>query len=85
MNDIASKEAQEAYVNSLYRMTQEQLIAEVMRVQGAAAELVKTEFERGYRLGHLDGWQSSYEGFNSELGCSKDEYEDIVDDDFGQR
>ena len=40
MNDIASKEAQEAYVNSLYRMTQEQLIAEVMRVQGEAAKLI---------------------------------------------
>ena len=45
MNDIASKEAQEAYVNSLYRMTQEQLIAEVMRVQMAAADLIKREVE----------------------------------------
>ena len=43
MSDTASKEAQEAYVNSLYRMTQEQLIAEVMRVQMAAADLIKQE------------------------------------------
>ena len=45
MSDTASKETQEAYVNSLYRMTQEQLIAEVMRVQMAAADLIKAEVE----------------------------------------
>lgn len=40
---FAAKSAQEAYVESLQRMTVEQLIAEVMRVQIAAAELIKTE------------------------------------------
>ena len=45
MSDTASKEAQEAYVNSLYRMTYEQLIAEVMRVQMAAADLIKQEVQ----------------------------------------
>ena len=45
MSDTASKEAQEAYVNSLYRMNQEQLIAEVMRVQMAAADLIKQEVQ----------------------------------------
>lgn len=39
----AAKTAQEAYVESLQRMTVEQLIAEVMRVQIAAAELIKQE------------------------------------------
>ena len=39
----AAKSAQEAYVESLQRMTVEQLIAEVMRVQMAAAELIKQE------------------------------------------
>ena len=39
----AEKNAQEAYVESLQRMTVEQLIAEVMRVQIAAAELIKQE------------------------------------------
>ena len=39
----AEKTAQEAYVKSLYAMNQEQLIAEVMRVQIAAAELIKAE------------------------------------------
>lgn len=39
----AAKSAQEAYVESLQRMTVEQLIAEVMRVQIAAAELIKQE------------------------------------------
>ena len=50
MNDIASKEAQEAYVNSLYRMTQEQLIAEVMRVQGEAAKLITAISEENAAL-----------------------------------
>ena len=45
MSELANKAAQEAYVNSLYRMTQEQLIAEVMRVQMAAADLIKREVE----------------------------------------
>ena len=45
MSELANKAAQEAYVNSLYRMTQEQLIAEVMRVQMAAADLIKAEVE----------------------------------------
>lgn len=39
----AQRSAQEAYVESLYAMNQEQLIAEVMRVQIAAAELIKQE------------------------------------------
>ena len=39
----AQRSAQEAYVESLQRMTVEQLIAEVMRVQIAAAELIKAE------------------------------------------
>lgn len=39
----AEKTAQEAYVESLQRMNVEQLIAEVMRVQIAAAELIKQE------------------------------------------
>ena len=45
MSELANKAAQEAYVNSLYRMTQEQLIAEVMRVQMAAADLIKQEVQ----------------------------------------
>ena len=45
MSELANKAAQEAYVNSLYRMTQEQLIAEVMRVQMDASELIKAEVE----------------------------------------
>lgn len=39
----AQRSAQEAYVERLQRMTVEQLIAEVMRVQIAAAELIKQE------------------------------------------
>ena len=39
----AQRSAQEAYVESLQRMTVEQLIAEVMRVQIAAADLIKQE------------------------------------------
>lgn len=39
----AEKTAQQAYVESLQRMTVEQLIAEVMRVQIAAADLIKQE------------------------------------------
>lgn len=48
MSEMANKAAQEAYVNSLYRMNQEQLIAEVMRVQGEAARMItalSTELE----------------------------------------
>lgn len=48
MTELAQKAAQEAYVNSLYRMNQEQLIAEVMRVQGEAARMItalSTELE----------------------------------------
>ena len=50
MNDIASKEAQEAYVNSLYRMTYEQLVAEVMRVQAEAAKLITAISEENAAL-----------------------------------
>jgi len=51
----AAKNAQEAYVNSLYTMTVEQLIAEVMRVQMEAAKLIQevTE-ERDAALAKLD-------------------------------
>ena len=49
MSELANKAAQEAYVSSLYRMTQEQLIAEVMRVQEAAARLIKDELEEECR------------------------------------
>lgn len=45
MSELANKAAQEAYVNSLYRMNQEQLIAEVMRVQMAATDLIKQEVQ----------------------------------------
>jgi ABC-type nitrate/sulfonate/bicarbonate transport system substrate-binding protein len=41
----AAKNAQEAYVNSLYAMNTDQLIAEVMRVQMEAAKLIQQEIE----------------------------------------
>ena len=90
MSDLANKAAQEAYVNSLYRMTQEQLIAEVMRVQGAAAELVKAEFERGYRQGHRDGWGMTADGYNAcadgnGTPISNEEYLSNQDQDFEER
>jgi hypothetical protein len=51
----AAKNAQEAYVNSLYAMNTDQLIAEVMRVQMEAAKLIQevTE-ERDAALAKLD-------------------------------
>ena len=79
MSELANKAAQEAYVNSLYRMTQEQLIAEVMRVQGAAAELVKAEWERGYRMGHRDGWSMTADGYNA---CADGRGERISDEEY---
>jgi len=48
----AEKTAQEAYVESLQRMTVEQLIAEVMRVQIAAAELIKTLIKNALYLAY---------------------------------
>ena len=58
MSELANKAAQEAYVNSLYRMNQEQLIAEVMRVQMAAADLIKQEAqsERNACIAQLEEW-----------------------------
>lgn len=55
MSELASKSAQEAYVNSLYAMNTDQLIAEVMRVQMEAAKLIQevTE-ERDAALAKLD-------------------------------
>jgi hypothetical protein len=40
MSDTASKDAQKAYIDSLYRMTYEQLVAEVMRVHSEAHRLI---------------------------------------------
>lgn len=40
MSDLANDVAKEAYINGLYRMTYEQLVSEVMRVQGEAAKLI---------------------------------------------
>lgn len=81
----AQRSAQEAYVESLQRMTVEQLIAEVMRVQMAAADLIKQEYRRGYEEGHLDGWESSSEGFNSELGCEEQDYKDLFNSNVTER
>jgi hypothetical protein len=41
----AAKDAQKAYVESLYAMNTDQLIAEVMRVQMEAAKLIQQEIE----------------------------------------
>ena len=61
MSELANKAAQEAYVNSLYRMNQEQLIAEVMRVQMAAADLIKQEVraERNSCIAQLEEWEET--------------------------
>ena len=40
MSDTASKEAQKAYIDSLYRMTYEQLVAEVMRVHTESHRMI---------------------------------------------
>lgn len=52
---FAQQDAQKAYVNSLYAMNTDQLIAEVMRVQMEAAKLIQevTE-ERDAALAKLD-------------------------------
>ena len=50
MSELANKAAQEAYVNSLYRMTYEQLVAEVMRVHAEAHKLITALSEENAAL-----------------------------------